>query len=122
MDSDRRSTGSGGNSAELIELLRASVAGPVDASSRRRAEYSSDASNYRVVPQVVVFPRDVDDILAAAAVARRRRLRSPSAAAGTSVAGNAVGPGIVLDFSRHVNRVLDVRSGRRAPPASSPAS
>ncbi len=44
--------------ALLIDLSRVTSA---DASRRRRAEYSSDASNYRVVPQVVTFPRDADD-------------------------------------------------------------
>jgi FAD/FMN-containing dehydrogenase len=49
---------------DLVGELRACVRGEVDSSVRRRAEFSSDASNYRVVPQVVVFPRDVQDVLA----------------------------------------------------------
>ena len=77
-------------------------------STRRRAEYSTDASNYRVVPQAVVFPRDVDEIIAAVAVAREAGCRSPRRGGGTSTAGNSVGPGLVLDFSRHLNRVLSV--------------
>jgi FAD/FMN-containing dehydrogenase/Fe-S oxidoreductase len=80
----------------------------VDDSARRRAEYSSDASNYRVVPQVVVFPHNVDDILAAADVARRTGTPLTTRGAGTSIAGNAVGPGIVLDTSQHLGRVLDI--------------
>ncbi len=44
--------------------------GEVDASALRRAEYSTDASNYRVVPQVVVVPQDVDDLVAVPGVAR----------------------------------------------------
>src|SRR6202034_2556561 len=76
--------------------------------SRRRAEYSSDASNYRVVPQVVVFPRDAADILAAAEVSRQTATPLTTRGAGTSIAGNAVGPGIVLDTSRHLGRILDL--------------
>jgi FAD/FMN-containing dehydrogenase/Fe-S oxidoreductase len=94
--------------AELVRALRSAVAGGVDDSSRRRAEYSTDASNYRVVPSVVVFPRDVDDALAALEVARGLGAPVTSRGGGTSVAGNAVGTGVVLDWSRHVNRVLDV--------------
>jgi len=93
---------------ELVAALRSAVRGTVDDSSRRRAEYSTDASNYRVVPQVVVFPRDPDDVQAALAVARDAGAPVTARGAGTSVAGNSVGPGVVLDFSRHVNRILEV--------------
>ncbi len=93
---------------ELASALRAAGLGQVDDSPRRRAEYSSDASNYRVVPKLVVFPHDRDDVAAALAVARNCRAPVTARGAGTSTAGNAVGPGIVLDFSRHMNRVLAV--------------
>ena len=96
------------NPADTARALRAVVRGGVDDSARRRAEYSSDASNYRVVPDVVVFPRDTEDMLAAAEVARRAGTPLTTRGAGTSIAGNAVGPGIVLDTSRHLNRILDV--------------
>jgi FAD/FMN-containing dehydrogenase/Fe-S oxidoreductase len=92
----------------LVAALGAAVRGQVDASRRRRAEYSSDASNYRVVPAVVVFPRDVEDILAATEVARREGTPLTMRGGGTSIAGNAIGPGIVVDTSRHLRRVLDV--------------
>ncbi|NKY23561.1 FAD-binding and (Fe-S)-binding domain-containing protein [Cellulomonas denverensis] len=87
--------------------------GAVDDSTRRRAEYSTDASNYRVVPQVVAFPRDVDDALAALETARGLGVPVTSRGGGTSVAGNAVGTGLVLDWSRHVNRVhaIDPEAG-----------
>lgn len=94
--------------SDLVDQLRAQVGGEVSAAGVRRAEYSTDASNYRVVPQVVVFPRDVDDILASAEVARTTGTPLTMRGGGTSVAGNAVGPGIVLDTSRHLNRVLTV--------------
>jgi len=94
--------------ADITRALRAVVRGWVDDSPRRRAEYSSDASNYRVVPQVVVFPRDVDDMLAAAQVAREAGTPLTTRGAGTSIAGNAVGTGIVLDTSRHLGQVLEI--------------
>ncbi len=95
-------------STDVVSALRAAVRGRVDDSGRRRAEYSTDASNYRVVPQVVVFPQDTDDVLAATEVARGLGVSLTSRGGGTSVAGNAVGTGIVLDFSRHVNRILEI--------------
>ena len=91
-----------------VDALRPAVRGEVDASRRRRAEYSSDASNYRVVPQVVVFPRDVDDVLATAEVARHHDVPLTLRGGGTSIAGNAVGAGIVLETSRHLRSVLEI--------------
>ena len=96
------------SAAELIGRLRAELGPQVDASARRRAEYSSDASNYRVVPRAVVFPRTVDDVLAAAAVCRELAAPLTVRGGGTSIAGNSVGPGVVLDLSRHLDKVIDV--------------
>ncbi|MBF6356704.1 FAD-binding oxidoreductase [Nocardia higoensis] len=98
---------------QLFAALRAGLDGEVDTSPRRRAEYSSDASNYRVPPAAVVFPRGDEDIAATLAFARENGLSVTARGAGTSVAGNAVGPGVVLDFSRHMNRVLDLDAERR---------
>ncbi|MEU3009269.1 FAD-binding and (Fe-S)-binding domain-containing protein [Nocardia asteroides] len=98
MDADR-------NAELLADALRARIACPVDASVRRRAEYTSDASNYRVRPTLVVFPRGDDDVVATVLFAREHGLAVTARGAGTSVAGNAVGPGIVLDFSRHLRAV-----------------
>ncbi|MDJ0348848.1 FAD-binding and (Fe-S)-binding domain-containing protein [Cryobacterium sp. PH29-G1] len=97
-----------GDTAEIVALLRENVAGPVDADRRRRAEYSTDASNYRVVPDVVVFPLDTDDVLAIADVSRRTSTPLTMRGGGTSVAGNSIGPGIVVDLSRSVNRVIEI--------------
>ncbi|MFE3320277.1 FAD-binding and (Fe-S)-binding domain-containing protein [Nocardia sp. NPDC059195] len=105
MDDDR--------SAELLaDALRRQVGCTVDASVRRRVEYSADASNYRVRPAMVVFARADDDVAAAVTFARENGLSITARGAGTSVAGNAIGPGIVLDFSRHMNavRAVDVEA------------
>jgi FAD/FMN-containing dehydrogenase/Fe-S oxidoreductase len=93
---------------DLAAALRGAGVGDVDDSARRRAEYSSDASNYRVVPSVVAFPRHVEEAAAALQVARQLGVPVTSRGGGTSIAGNSVGSGIVLDFSRHLNRVLSV--------------
>jgi FAD/FMN-containing dehydrogenase len=89
------------------ELSRAGIV-EVDASSRRRAEYSTDASNYRAIPNAVVFPQSIEDVAAALSVARNTGVALTARGAGTSIAGNAVGPGIVLDFSRHLNRIISL--------------
>ncbi|QLY31001.1 FAD-binding oxidoreductase [Nocardia huaxiensis] len=93
--------------------LRAAVDGEVDTDARRRAEYASDASNYRVLPAAVVFPRTAGDVAAALGIARGEGLAVTARGAGTSVAGNAIGPGLVLDFSRHLNGIPELDPERR---------
>ncbi len=97
----------------LASALRAAGVHEADDSTRRRAEYATDASNYRVLPAVVAFPRHADEVLAALGVARETGTPLTVRGAGTSIAGNAIGPGIVLDTSRHLNRVLEVDPGSR---------
>ncbi|NUS52710.1 MAG: FAD-binding oxidoreductase, partial [Nocardioidaceae bacterium] len=95
-------------SADVAAALRAAGVADVDDSSLARALYSTDASLYRVVPLVVVRPRHTDEALATLAVAREASVPVTLRGAGTSIAGNAVGTGIVVDTTRHLNRVLDV--------------
>nr|WP_221634309.1 FAD-binding and (Fe-S)-binding domain-containing protein [Nocardioides luti] len=91
----------------VAELRRRGVT-DVDDSTLTRALYSSDASLYRVVPQVVARPREADELLAILDVARATGVPLTMRGAGTSIAGNAVGPGIVVDTLKHLNRVLSV--------------
>jgi FAD/FMN-containing dehydrogenase/Fe-S oxidoreductase len=105
----------------LAAALRRAGIAEVDDSTRRRAEYSTDASNYRLVPSVVVFPRHADEVHTALAVATHHQVPITARGGGTSTAGNAVGTGIVLDFSRRLNRVVDIdpdaRTARAEPGA-----
>ena len=84
----------------------------LDVSSRRLTEYSYDASNYRVRPTAVAFPRSAEEVKVMIGICRRHGLPITSRGGGTSMAGNAIGSGLVLDFSRHMNRLLhlDVES------------
>ena len=95
-------------SSDLLEELRKRGVTDVDDSVLTRALYSSDASLYRVVPQVVARPRAGDDLGAILDVAQATGVPVTVRGAGTSIAGNAVGPGIVVDTLRHLNRVLSV--------------
>jgi FAD/FMN-containing dehydrogenase/Fe-S oxidoreductase len=99
--------------AELTARLRAAGLSEIDTAIRRRAEYSSDASNYRVVPLAVAFPRSADDLVAALTVCRELGVPLVGRGAGTSIAGNALSTGLVLDTSRHLNRVLSVDPEQR---------
>ena len=96
-------------SADLLAELRKRGVTDVDDSVLTRALYSSDASLYRVVPQVVGpparTPTSCDAILD---VAQATGVPLTMRGAGTSIAGNAVGPGIVVDTVRHLNRVVSI--------------
>ncbi|MGI8521877.1 MAG: FAD-binding and (Fe-S)-binding domain-containing protein [Nocardioides sp.] len=98
---------------DLVEALRRAGVADVDDSVLARALYTSDASLYRVEPRVVARPRHPDEMLAALAVAREHGVPLTARGAGTSIAGNAVGPGIVLDLRRHLGRVLLLDSEAR---------
>ncbi|TCO53583.1 FAD-binding and (Fe-S)-binding domain-containing protein [Actinocrispum wychmicini] len=100
---------------ELVAALRRADVDEVDGSPRRRAEYSSDASLYRVPPLAVAFPRSVDEAVAALEVCRTYGVPVTSRGGGTSIAGNAVGTGLVVDFSRHLGAVTSIDpAGRTA--------
>ena len=92
----------------LTRLLRATTRGDVHADSATRALHASDASNYRRVPLAVVAPRDTDDVIAAVAACREYDVPITPRGAGTSVAGNACGSGVVLDTRRYLNRVAAI--------------
>ncbi|MFG1685678.1 FAD-binding and (Fe-S)-binding domain-containing protein [Nonomuraea sp. NPDC049269] len=77
-----------------------------------KALYSTDASNYRLVPDLVVVPADVDDLVAAVCIAAEVGAPVVVRGGGTSMAGNALG-GVVIDVSRHVNRILDLDPASR---------
>src|SRR5512140_3412039 len=98
---------------DLAAALRRAGLSEVDSSARRRGEYSTDASLYRVVPRVVAFPRDTDEVIAALDTCRTLKVPLTARGAGTSIAGNSIGPGLVLDFSRHLHRVrhIDAEAG-----------
>lgn len=104
----------GSRQRELIEELGRAGVSEVDASSRRRAEYSSDASLYRVMPQAIAFPRDADEVAAILDVCRKLEVPITARGAGTSTAGNAVGTGLVVDTRRHLNRIVEIDAAARA--------
>jgi len=88
--------------------LRKIIQGYVDDARLIRAEYSTDASNYRVVPEVVVFPKNAEDVESAVSYAVGKGIPVTMRGAGTSVAGNSIGNGIILDTSKFMNSILEI--------------
>ena len=90
----------------FLSDLRALI--DVDASVGTRARYSSDAGLTRIPPLAVAFPRTPEQAVAAFHLARAHGVPLTARGGGTSCASNAIGPGLVLDFSRHMNRVISI--------------
>jgi FAD/FMN-containing dehydrogenase/Fe-S oxidoreductase len=100
--------------ADALEAeLKSRVRGQVRFDRGSRALYATDASNYRQVPIGVVVPRDADDVSAAVAVCAERRAPILARGGGTSLAGQCCNAAVVLDFSRHMDRVLEIDPERR---------
>jgi FAD/FMN-containing dehydrogenase/Fe-S oxidoreductase len=94
--------------SSLQARLRAAGLRDVRVDDTTRAAYSADASLYRIVPEAVAFPTSAAEIAVAVGLAHELEVPVTARGAGTSVAGNAVGPGLVLDLSRHLNRILEL--------------
>ncbi len=90
------------------QLQRRGIADLLDTSALSRALYSSDASLYRVLPQAVARPRTTEEAITVLDAARAAGVPVTSRGAGTSCAGNAVGPGLILDTARHLTRVEQI--------------
>jgi len=103
---DREPVGS--PTAEITAALRRAGIGDLSDSALRRALYASDASLYRVVPTVVAHPRDAAEVAAALDACSALGVPLTCRGAGTSIAGNAVGTGVILDFSRHMDQIVGI--------------
>jgi FAD/FMN-containing dehydrogenase/Fe-S oxidoreductase len=92
----------------LRKELEDAVAGEVRFDRLSRALYATDASIYEIVPAGVVMPRSIDDVSAIVKICRSHRMSMTPRGAGTGLTGGAVGPGVQIDFARHLNQVLHV--------------
>ncbi len=90
--------------------LKASLKGEVFADEYTRLLYATDASAYRQIPQLVVRPADAGDLKTLISFARKMKTSLIPRAAGTSLAGQVVGGGIVADISKHMTSVLEVNA------------
>ncbi len=95
--------------ADLADDLRDAVDGAVRFDEYAQILYATDGSIYQARPAGVVTPRDIDDVRAAVEIATAHDTPIMPRGAGSSLAGQAVGPGcVVLDMSRHMDGILGV--------------
>ena len=95
-------------SAELVEQLRKRTDAEVRFDPGSRAIYASDLSHYRQVPIGAVIPRTIDDVIETVAVCRQHGIPILGRGAGTSLAGQTCNVAVVLDFSKYLNRLLEL--------------
>ncbi|UCD51483.1 MAG: FAD-binding protein, partial [Phycisphaerales bacterium] len=93
---------------ELAAELARDIQGEVFTDIINRVAFSTDASSYRIVPQCVVAPRDVADIATVVRYAAQHGLAVAARGAGSGLAGESLCAGIVLDMTRHMNRIVDI--------------
>ena len=98
---------------DLSGKLGGRIRGEIRKSPVDRAIYSTDASNYRILPEAVVIPKTPLDVEITVSEASALGIPVTVRGAGTSLAGQAVGEGIILDLSKYMNRVIDVDAGGR---------
>ncbi|MEM9933421.1 MAG: FAD-linked oxidase C-terminal domain-containing protein [Bacteroidota bacterium] len=91
-----------------LSILNASLDGELYDDNMMRTLYATDASVYREIPTAVAMPKHAEDIIQLVMFARQEKLSLIPRAAGTSLAGQCVGNGIVVDVSRHLNQILEV--------------
>jgi FAD/FMN-containing dehydrogenase/Fe-S oxidoreductase len=94
--------------SRLEQKLRAEITGDVLFDRFNRGRYATDASFYQVIPAGVVVPRTIDEALRALAIARDDgRIVTPRGG-GTSQCGQTVNEGVVVDFSKHLNKIISL--------------
>lgn len=81
--------------------------------SLHKIAYATDASVYREIPYGVAYPKTIEDVQELIQMARERKTHLIPRAGGTSIAGQVVGSGIVVDISKHWNHILEVNQEER---------
>ncbi len=99
--------------AAELTALAAHLRGELHHDAVMRTLYATDASEYRELPLAVALPKSEDDLRQLIAFANQNRVGLIPRAAGTSLAGQVVGNGIVVDLGRHLNRILGYDAASR---------
>src|ERR1700750_2709216 len=92
----------------LERRLKAHVAGDVLFDPFSRGRYATDASHYQMMPAGVVVPRSMEGAVAALALAREEGVPVTARGGGSSQCGQTVNRGLIVDGSKHLNKVLDL--------------
>ncbi|MCX8036050.1 MAG: FAD-binding protein [Candidatus Sumerlaeia bacterium] len=102
-----------GATESLRRALQERIQGEVRFDSLTRALYATDASVYQIMPAGVVIPRRAADVVEVIRQCAHHAIPITPRGAGTAIGGQAIGPGVILDFSKYLNRILDVDVGEQ---------
>jgi FAD/FMN-containing dehydrogenase/Fe-S oxidoreductase len=103
----------GAGASKLEQRLRSETSGDVLFDAFSRGRYATDASFYQIVPAGVVVPRTIDEALRSLQIARDEGRTVTPRGGGTSQCGQTVNDGIVVDFSKHLNKILSLDPDNR---------
>lgn len=92
----------------LARHLRKETSGEVHADGVTRRLYSTDASIYQIEPVTVFLPRTAEDLRVAVQICRDHHIAIIPRGGGTSLSGQSIGAGLVIDASKHLRKVLDI--------------
>ncbi len=90
------------------------MAGEVRFDTPTRLIYSTDASNYQMLPLGVVLPKTTDDVIATVALCAEHGAPITPRGGGSSLCGSSIGPGVIIDFTKHMDALLDLDVSGRA--------
>lgn len=110
---ERAARGATETARVLATELAARIGGEVRFDRVSRMLYATDASNYQIEPVGVVIPKTIDDVLATIELASSHGVPLLPRGGGSSLAGQTVGTALVIDFSKHLSRVLAVDTEAR---------
>lgn len=93
---------------DLFHELRHAINGEIKTDLVSRVLYSTDASIYQITPLGVVYPRSIDDLSAIVQIAGKHHMPILARGAGTSLSGQAIGSGLIIDCARYLNKVINI--------------
>ena len=104
------------NDASLVQLeaaLKGRLAGDFRCDIATRILYSTDASMYEMRPLGVAFPKTTEDVLESVRAANELNIPIVARGGGTGLAGQTVGTGLILDFAKYMNQILEFNAEER---------
>ena len=101
------------NHSEFIAALARQIGGDVLTDEYSLGMYATDASIYQIRPIAIVLPRNREEVKTAVALAGQYGISILPRGAGTSLAGQTVGHSMILDFSKYLNRIIEINAEER---------
>ncbi|MDY8135781.1 FAD-binding and (Fe-S)-binding domain-containing protein [Aquimarina sp. 2201CG5-10] len=101
------------NKRDILTLLKGQLEGELQFDSLTKSLYATDASVYRRIPLAVVFPKSINDLKTLIVFASKHAIGLIPRTAGTSLAGQCVGDGIIVDVSKYFTQILSINKDKK---------